>query len=331
MNRYFWNTIIFFIVVSFVLLIVVFIKQSDQADLSQTPSKSPITTKVLEIISDEMKHNLEENLPAIIKNHQITTRNIHSIIDNNIDILFDEIIDNNLEKYLDFHYSIIGEYTQLWAMTFGDINELINQKILGEDFSKKLEIQSNNIVSSSYEEIKKHLDFTTDIATQSVDLELNQNSLSKLSQDIENNLKQNLVEIKAALIGASIATKLAISIASKISAKIALKTTGKTASKLVTSTTAAIGGGVCGLAAPLCGIAFGTIAWFGTDAAVIGGDEYLNRDDLKQEIIDFLDEAKKELKSEYLIILEQLNQISQDHQEKLKNTQTKKRVIENLQ
>ena len=64
----------------------------------------------------------------------------NSIINENIDKLFDEIIDKNLDGYLDFHYSVKGEYTEFGAILFedffGNINELINEKVLGKDIRR---------------------------------------------------------------------------------------------------------------------------------------------------------------------------------------------------
>lgn len=329
MSRYFWNTIIFFIVVSLVLLIVIFIKQNEQQN-SEDLQKTPITSNFVEVLSDKMKQNLEKNAPKILENLEITKEDINFTINSSIDKLFDEIIDKNLDRYLDFHYSVKGEYTQLWIMAFGDMNKPINEKLLGDDFGENLDELSKNIVENSYKKIENHLNFTTNIATQNVDLKLNQSSLEELSQNIEKNLKHNLIDMKATVVGTIIATKLAISIATKVSAKAIAKTTAKMTAKLAASGTAATSGALCGVAALPCGIVAGVLTWFGTDAIIISGDEYLNRDDFKQEIINSLNEAKEELKLEYKPILEQVDKISIDYQNELKNTQTKKRVIENL-
>ena len=53
-----------------------------------------------------------------------------------------------------------------------------------------------------------------------------------------------------------------------------------------------MGGVVCGPFAPLCGGALAVGAWFGTDAVVVSVDEYYNRDELKQEIIDMIMDRK---------------------------------------
>ncbi|WP_418179385.1 hypothetical protein ACNSOO_00720 [Aliarcobacter lanthieri] len=330
MSKYFWNTIIILAFISLIILIFALINQEKtQKDFIQ---KTPITERFQEILTDTIKQNIEKYQNEILENLEITKVNIDENIDKNINRVFDNLIENNLDKYLDFHYSILGEYTQLFAFAFGDINKIINEKLLGKDFEKNINQLSIDIVNSSYLKIEEHLKNTQKIATKDVDLELNKNSLDNLKLNIENNLKTNLIDMKATVIAGAIATKLTISITSKISAKIALKSAGKTAAKLTTSTTAASGGIACGFAAPICGIAFGTIAWFGTDAIVINVDEYINKEDFKEEIIEALNEAKLELKEQYKPIIDELYKISNEYQEKLKTTQTleKKRIIDNF-
>lgn len=332
MFKYFWNTILFFIVVSFVLLVAVFIKQNNQENStnSKNPPKTAITSNIVEIFSDEIKQNLKNKAPLILENFEATKDDLNYIINSNLESFFNTLIDENLDSYLDFHYSVKGEYIQLFSMAFGDINNLINEKLLGNDFNNKLNLVSNNIIENSYKSIEDHLNFTKNLATTGVDLKLNQNSLSNLSEKIENNLKQNLVNTKATLITSAVATKLAISIATKVSAKVAAKTTAKMSAKLATSSTATTSGVLCGPAVAICGTIAGIVTWFGTDAVVISADEYLNKDEFRKEIIDSLNEAKEELKAEFTPILEQFNKISLDFQNDLENTKIKKRVIDNL-
>ena len=195
MSKYFWNTIIFFIFVSLVFLIIIFIKQNNEQQKSDNLEKTPITSKYVEILTDEMKQNLEKNAPQILENLKITKENINSIINENIDKLFDEIIDKNLDGYLDFHYSVKGEYTEFGAILFedffGNINELINEKVLGKDFNEKLNAMSNTIVNDTDKQIFEHINFTTNIATQNVDLELNKSSLpTQIKVDVINCVHQ---------------------------------------------------------------------------------------------------------------------------------------------
>ncbi|RBQ32613.1 hypothetical protein CRU92_02555 [Arcobacter sp. FW59] len=330
MLKYFWNTIIILIFFSVILISIALIKQ--EINQEKNISKTPITEKLQEVLTDTLKQNIEKYHNDILQNLEMTKQDIDKIITENIDKTFDELINNNVDKYLDFHYSVVGEYTELFAFTFGDMNKVINEKLLGKDFDKTINKLSQEIVNNSYLKIQRHLQDIEFIATKNVDLELNKSSLENLKLNIKENLETNLLDMKATILTTAIATKLAISISSKISAKLALKSAGKTATKLAASTTAASGGITCGIAAPLCGIAFGTIAWFGTDAIVISADEYLNKDDFKQEIISSLNEVKLELKEQYKPLFTELEKISQNYQEKIKETKIleKRKVIDNF-
>lgn len=329
MARYFWTTIIVFISITLVLVIIALMRQEK---LEIKTLKSPITKTIL---SNEIKDNIEKYSPNILNNLNTSKTDIQNNIDSNIDTLFNEIIEKNIDTYLDFHYSIMGEYIQLGSMALGKMDEIVSEKLLGKDFNNKLNTVSNDILNESYEKIRNHLDFTRNIATKNVDLELNKKDLALAVKNIENNLKYNLMERTATVIVSSaITTKIVSSIAAKLSAKIVAKTGTKAGIKLGAKATAASAGAtsglICGPIAPLCGIVAGTVAWFATDAAILSLDELFNKEELKKEIIEALNEIKAELKLQYNPIFDELDEISIKYQEELRKTQTKKRVIDNI-
>lgn len=329
MARYFWTTIIVFISITLVLVIIALMRQEK---LEIKTLKSPITKTIL---SNEIKDNIEKYSPNILNNLNTNKTDIQNSIDSNIDTLFNEIIEKNIDTYLDFHYSIMGEYIQLGSMALGKMDEIVSEKLLGKDFNNKLNTVSNDILNESYEKIKNHLDFTRNIATKNVDLELNKKDLALAVKNIENNLKYNLMERTATVVvGSAIATKIVSSIATKLSAKIVAKSGTKIGIKLGAKATAASAGAtsglICGPIAPLCGIVAGTVAWFATDAAILSLDELFNKEELKKEIIEALNEIKAELKLQYNPIFDELDEISIKYQEELRKTQTKKRVIDNI-
>lgn len=329
MARYFWTTIIVFISITLVLVIIALMRQEK---LEIKTLKSPITKTIL---SNEIKDNIEKYSPNILNNLNTNKTDIQNSIDSNIDTLFNEIIEKNIDTYLDFHYSIMGEYIQLGSMALGKMDEIVSEKLLGKDFNNKLNTVSNDILNESYEKIKNHLDFTRNIATKNVDLELNKKDLALAVKNIENNLKYNLMERTATVVvGSAIATKIVSSIAAKLSAKIVAKSGTKIGIKLGAKATAASAGAtsglICGPIAPLCGIVAGTVAWFATDAVILSLDELFNKEELKKEIIEALNEIKAELKLQYNPIFDELDEISIKYQEELRKTQTKKRVIDNI-
>lgn len=329
MARYFWTTIIVFISITLVLVIIALMRQEK---LEIKTLKSPITKTIL---SNEIKDNIEKYSPNILNNLNTSKTDIQNNIDSNIDTLFNEIIEKNIDTYLDFHYSIMGEYIQLGSMALGKMDEIVSEKLLGKDFNNKLNTVSNDILNESYEKIRNHLDFTRNIATKNVDLELNKKDLALAVKNIENNLKYNLMERTATVVvGSAIATKIVSSIAAKLSAKIVAKSGTKAGIKLGAKATAASAGAtsglICGPIAPLCGIVAGTVAWFATDAAILSLDELFNKEELKKEIIEALNEIKAELKLQYNPIFDELDEISIKYQEELRKTQTKKRVIDNI-
>ncbi len=230
-------------------------------------------------------------------------KELYTEIDRKIDPIFEQIVNHNLDNFLDFHYSIIGEYTELGAMAMGNIEKSIEQRLLGTDFIKKIETASININKSYTKAAKSHLSNINQFAFQDIDLELNEEAITLLNNGIIKNMKLQGGKI-GIIITARIIPKIIQVMVTKLSTKaitkVVLKATGKTAAKATAASVGATAGLSCaGIGAIVCSPVLATIAWFATDAIVVNTDEYLNREDFRKEIISLLDQQKELLKQEY--------------------------------
>jgi hypothetical protein len=259
------------------------------------------------VTSDRIKKNLENNrtVMEIKKNLQ---KNMF-ILDKKIDIEINKVFQQayrNIDPFLDFHYSVIGEYMELGGMAAGTMEKMIQQKLFGSDFSIRLQ-NSMQVISGEYEiRLAEHFNFINQQATTKVNINLNSEIINDLQKHIEQNIK-----IQGTKIGALMTAKLAPKIAQMAAAKIAAKSSSKIAAKLATkvgakSAAAASGataGALCGPAFWICSPIAAGVLWFGTDAVVSSIDEIYNRDEFKQDIMDSLvrqqNTLKRKLKKSY--------------------------------
>lgn len=251
--------------------------------------------------TDKVKNNLSENENRINKHLNIELETIYSQIDREVDYVFSPI-ENNVDHFLNFHYSVIGEYTELGTLALGDIEVMIRDKVFGSDFEKKLENTSENINTQYKSSIDNHLLKIKEIALEDIDIDINTDSLARLEHDIQTN---KLIQFEkagllvAARIGPKIASKASAKLARTIVVKASAKGATKLATKSATATTAVTAGALCGPFVWICSPVAAGVAWVATDIAFVSGDEYFNRDEFKNEILASVRNNKKLLKNQY--------------------------------
>lgn len=310
--KYFWRTLILFIFIYvFVSLIAIFKTDFNSENPLQEKKtlKEAITLIFIKESSTIIKENLLKNKEAISQNLKYEEDKIIATVNKEIDEVFAETINFNIDKFLDFHYSIIGSYTELGTMAFSDYDKFVSQMLLGDDFANKINQSRLNIERDYQISLKNHLDFIESVSTVGVDLELNSKVLSRIKEDINTNLLQQ--EIKLGVTTLAISAKIASVVTAKIAAKSALKTSAKAGSKVASiGSGAAFGastGVLCGPGAIICtplGAILGVVGfWIATDFAINKSDEHFSREDLKKEIEDSINLTKNELKNDYISVL----------------------------
>ncbi|NOQ30584.1 MAG: hypothetical protein GQ570_05615 [Helicobacteraceae bacterium] len=299
-EKLFWGTIVVFFIVFGIISIIAISRSQDIVTQTQ---KKPVTKEFIEKLfpSGIVKDNIIKNEKEINQNLNLELQQMYSSVDREIDNLFYPV-EQNIDKFLDFHYSVIGEYTELGTMAFGDINKMIEEKLFGKDFANRIN-QSSNYMQEQYRtRINSHLSTVDKYATEGVDKNINNEVLTNLQESIKNNNIRLSVQA-AAPVGVMLGVKLAAVISSKIAAKATAKGVAKASSKVAAKTAAAGTGAALGT---MCGpffwicspVAAGTL-WVATDIVVVSGDEYFTRDELKKEILQSLNESKIRLKNSY--------------------------------
>ncbi|GAA6958586.1 hypothetical protein VN1183_02150 [Helicobacter pylori] len=238
---------------------------------------------------------------------------MHSKVDAQIDNLFDPI-ENNVDKFLDWHYSLKGNYSEfalfvakkIGLSTEDALFNKLQEKLLGADYKQRLKTMTDNISDAFISLLRQHKKDTEKIATQGVaDIPQVVESLKNINDRTERDLQLKMGF--AAAIGATAgvgAGKLMKRLVPKLVKRLGTKLGGKFLAKI--------------------GIAVGGVLLaLGTDVAFNYIDEWLHRDEFKKEILNNINEAKENLKNSYK---QQFNdsfvKISQEFQEDLKNIET---------
>jgi hypothetical protein len=236
----------------------------------------------------------------------------------------------NIDTFLNFHYSVLGEYTELVAVVSNEIDSTIKEKLFGEGFTQNMEILKEEVSQKYIKTLKIHLEDIDTLATTDINKTLNAQIFATLNEDIEARTSLQVMKL-ASIIGTITVVKIIAIVTAKIIAKtaskLALKSAIKSTAKITASTTAGTAGLGCGPLAWICSPVAATVAWFGTDALIISADEYMNRDVFKQDLIAMLDIEKKALTEKLQnAYTQQFEEDSLFIQKSFKNTIVKKQV-----
>ncbi|KNE11461.1 hypothetical protein [Helicobacter pylori] len=283
--------------------------------------KTAHTKTILEIlpdpISDLIKNNLDNHQQEISDLLSSSKDKMYSKVDAQIDNLFDPV-ENNVDKFLDWHYSLKGNYSELALLAAKKLGSSIEdalfnklqEKLLGADYKQRLKTMTDNISDAFISLLRQHKKDTEKIATQGVAgipqvVESLKNITDRTERDLE--LKMGI----AAAIGATAgvcAGKLMKRLVPKLVEKLGTKLGAKVGAKFLAKFGIAVGG---------------VLSTLGADVAFNYIDEWLYRDDFKKEILNNINEMKKNLKESYKISFDNsITKFSQEFQKDLKNIET---------
>ncbi|GHP52512.1 hypothetical protein VN0227_01810 [Helicobacter pylori] len=278
--------------------------------------KTAHTKTILEIlpdpISDLIKNNLDSHQQEISDLLSSSKDKMYSKVDSQIDNLFDPI-ENNVDKFLDWHYFLKGNYSELALLVAKKLGlsvedalfNKLQEKLLGADYKQRLQTMTDNISNAFISLLRQHKKDTEKIATQGVaDIPQVVESLKNIDDQIERDLKLKMGFAAAIGLTAGVgAGKLIKRLVPKLVEKLGTKLGAKFLVKF--------------------GIAVGGLSTLGADVAFNYIDEWLYRDDFKKEILNNINEVKKNLKESYKISFDNsITKFSQGLQEDLKNIET---------
>ncbi|GAA7808216.1 hypothetical protein HpMS14_01110 [Helicobacter pylori] len=279
----------------------------------KTAHTKTILETLPDLISDLIKNNLDSHQQEISDLLSSSKDKMYSKVDAQIDNLFDPI-ENNVDKFLDWHYSLKGNYSELALFVAKKLGlsvedalfNKLQEKFLGADYKQRLKTMTDNISDAFISLLRQHKKDTEKIATQGVaDIPQVVESLKNIDDRIERDLKLKMGF--AAAIGATAGVG-----AGKLMKRLVPKLVEKLSTKLGAKFLAKFGIAVGGVLSTL-----------GADVAFNYIDEWLYRDDFKKEILNNINEMKKNLKESYKTGFDNsITKFSQEFQKDLKNIET---------
>ncbi|MFT2723541.1 hypothetical protein [Helicobacter pylori] len=279
----------------------------------KTAHTKTILETLPDLILDLIKNNLDSHQQEISDLLSSSKDKMYSKVDSQIDNLFDPI-ENNVDKFLDWHYSLKGNYSELALLVAKKLGlsvedalfNKLQEKLLGADYKQRLKTMTDNISDAFISLLHQHKKDTEKIATQGVaDIPQVVESLKNIDDQIERDLQLKM------RFAASIGLTAGVG-AGKLMKRLVPKLVEKLGTKLGAKFLAKFGIAVDGVLSTL-----------GADVAFNYIDEWLHRDDFKKEILNNINEMKKNLKESYKISFDNsITKFSQGLQEDLKNAET---------
>ncbi len=283
--------------------------------------KTAHTKTILEIlpdlISDLIKNNLDSHQQEISDLLSSSKDKMYSKVDAQIDNLFDPI-EHNVDKFLDWHYSLKGNYSELALFVAKKLGlsvedalfNKLQEKFLGADYKQRLKTMTDDISDAFISLLRQHKKDTEKIATQGVaDIPQVVESLKNIDDRTERDLKLKMRFAAAIGLTAGVgAGKLMKRLVPNLVEKLGTKLGAKVGAKFLAKFGIAVGG---------------VLSTLGADVAFNYIDEWLHRDDFKKEILNNINEVKKNLKESYKTDFDNsITKFSQEFQKDLKNIET---------
>ncbi|WRF68992.1 hypothetical protein FNE44_05760 [Helicobacter pylori] len=322
----FWGCLIVLFIVYFSVKFFAYSEPSQEAKADKPKKLFKYVEKILP--TDIIKDNIDSHQAEINAALNSGIEKMNGVINTQIDGFFD-IVEYNVDKFLDWHYSIKGDYSELalfvakkTGLSAEDtVANVLQEKLLGKDYKQRLDAMTKRLSKTYASLLNQHEKFVSETALKGVDTDLSQNAkiLDTLGDEVARKLKANFtgsIGATAGVSGLAIAAKLTPKLVAKIGAKLGAKVGGKFLAKIGTALS---GSWTCGPFAPACVIGI----WFGSDVVINFTDEWIHRDGFKKEILNNINEVKENLKNSYK---QQFNdsfvKFSQELQEDLKNIET---------
>lgn len=255
-------------------------------------------------------------------------REIASRVERELDLLF-ATVESAVDDYLDWYFTVMGEYERLFALATDDFGQFMDQKLEAHlfeatDFHRRLGIIDTDLREDSLKELANvsqavHDDLEARIRDNPcAQATLHIEYLGRLERDVWRASAAGITgttvgAVTAALISKKLVATIVAKVAAKKSVQAAAAMLAKFAAKKGVSVLAAGGAGavtgtaLCapfGPAAPACGlvggIAAGVGTWLAVDKAAIEIDEAVSRDAMRADILSVLAEEKAALKAELI-------------------------------
>ena len=248
---------------------------------------------------------------GIVNERQQAIDDVDSTVDQGLDRIFADV-ESGVDIYLDWYFTVIGEYQRLAAVFTADVAAAMNDNLekylfSQSDFENQLDYL-DSMVEYSITERFSRIALTLDVELDNAPCDIGRLDLTPLIKLNEDKLRASVAA--ASGVGAGIVTskvlakKAAGAVVGKVAAKKSIQSGAALASKALAkkgtsaALSAVVGTTVCAPTGPmaiLCGVTAGVVTWLTIDKVLIEIDEALNREEMRTDILKVLEEQKSEL------------------------------------
>lgn len=299
-ERAFWGTIYFLIGGTLFLLLASFTSSGDGRSQVQygsdgQPGQAP---RVYEIQSEVLRR-------AIPRASQMTLEQMEQPVDAMLDRVFAPIY-SGIPAYTDFHYTVLGEYTELVGAVLVNSTSSI-ESMMFDGFGERMNAELTDIDSRFNNAFSRNL---LAVAQESLPPGVEISHLGPISSTIIDDISgRAMYTVPLASIsslgGASLAKlatqKIAAQLSAKLLVKSGIKATAKGASIMAGGGSGALIGSAGGPIGSIVGGVVGAVAtWLTVDKVIIEIDEYYNRPEFESDLKAAIDENRAELRASIL-------------------------------
>ena len=232
-----------------------------------------------------------------------------------VNAIYDACLDN-VDAYLDWYYSLPADYTRLAGMVTGSVDEYVQNTFkekIQEGVDESMLAAQLDMYRSQAEELEQ--DYKTRLASLEVTgvpgwivTPMDMSGISLDFADIAPEAQMMTMEgratvgaVSGAAVGVAVGEKLVSKMGGKeVFKKLVAKITEKLGSKAAGSAVGGVVGGVLGSVLPgagtaagaAVGVAAGAAASAGVDYGLLKLDEWQNRDEYRQQIMDAIEQAR---------------------------------------
>ena len=254
---------------------------------------------------DQLHEKLEGDVES---GRQSAMQAVDEEVDRELEVLFTGI-EQGVDQYLDWYFTVIGEYQRLAAVFTADVAQTMREQLekhlfADSDFDGQLvtfDRELEQMTAGHFVQLAPQL--SQELASASC--ELGRLTLSPLSELDHDTLRASVAAtsgVGAGIVASkTLASKTTAAVVGKVAAKKSFQTGAalatKTLAKKGSSTLLSAGAGtaICAPTGPvaiLCGVTAGLITWFTVDKVLVELDEMLNREEMREDIMDVLDEQQ---------------------------------------
>ena len=200
-----------------------------------------------------------------------------------------------IPKYMDFHYSLTGEWLELGSAAMGNLGGGLEVHLF-DGFDTRLSAVSEHLALEFDQRFNTALHEA--MAAEPGGAEAFGPVVTRALRDSQNRMQKTAGTVSVALVGGATLKVFTKAFAKKLAVKLAAKVGTKTGMKWAAAATGgAASAAACswtGPGAAACAVVGAAITWVATDVAIIKLDEYVTRDDFERDLRALIDDHKKE-------------------------------------